>query len=40
MNDETPLEHDPEKWNPDFGKDHAQAKDLDPDPIHLNWIRV
>jgi hypothetical protein len=22
------LEHDPEKWEPVFGKDHAQAKSL------------
>jgi hypothetical protein len=21
-------EHDPEKWNPVFGKDHAQAKKI------------
>jgi hypothetical protein len=25
-----PLEHDPEKWKPVFGKDHAQMKDLNP----------
>jgi hypothetical protein len=24
------LEHDPEKWIPVFGKDHAQRKNLDP----------
>jgi len=34
------LEHDPEKWNPVFGKDHAQAKNLDDDPIQLNWVDV
>jgi hypothetical protein len=22
-----PLEHDPEKWKPVFGKDHAQTRD-------------
>jgi hypothetical protein len=22
----SPLEHDPEKWNPVFRKDHAQTK--------------
>jgi hypothetical protein len=30
------LELDPEKWKPVFGKDHAQTKNLDPDPIQLN----
>jgi hypothetical protein len=34
------LEHDPEKWAPVFGKDHAPIKNLDPDPILLNRIRV
>jgi hypothetical protein len=34
------LEHDPEKWKPVFGKDHAQTKDLDLDPISLDWIEV
>jgi hypothetical protein len=34
------LEHDPEKWKPVFGKDHAQNKKLDHDPIQLNWITV
>ena len=34
------LEHDPEKWNPVFGKDHAQNKNQDYDPIQLNWIIV
>jgi hypothetical protein len=34
------LEHDPEKWIPVFGKDHAQTKNLDPDPIQLNWIML
>jgi len=27
-----PLEHDPEKWEPVFGKDHAQNKKLDHGP--------
>src|ERR1700730_10991488 len=27
------LEHDPEKWKPVFGKDHAQTKILDYDPM-------
>jgi hypothetical protein len=30
------LEHDPEKWIPVFGKDHAQIKILDYDPIQLD----
>jgi hypothetical protein len=34
------LEHDPEKWKPVFGQDHAQTKILDYDPIQLNWIIV
>jgi hypothetical protein len=43
------FEHDPEKslpsdlirgWIPVFGKDHAQTKILDYDPIQLNWIIV
>jgi hypothetical protein len=34
------LEHDPEKWAPVFGKDDAQTKDLDHDPIQSNWIMV
>jgi hypothetical protein len=34
------LEHDPEKWKPVFGEDHAQTKKLDFDPIQLNWIGV
>jgi hypothetical protein len=34
------LEHDPEKWKPVFGKDHAQTQNLDPDPIQSKWIRV
>jgi hypothetical protein len=34
------LEHDPEKWKPVFGKDHAQMGNLDLDPIQLNWIKV
>jgi hypothetical protein len=28
------LEHDPEKWNPVFGKDHAQTKKLNHDSIN------
>jgi G3E family GTPase len=28
------LEHDPEKWIPVFGKDHAQTKKLDDEPHH------
>jgi hypothetical protein len=35
----TAQEHDPEKWNPVFGKDHAQTKNLALDPIQLNWIK-
>jgi hypothetical protein len=27
-------------WKPVFGKDHAQMKNLDLDPIQLNWIKV
>jgi hypothetical protein len=26
------LEHDPEKWKPVFGQDHAQTKKLEHDP--------
>ena len=33
-------EHDPEKWNPVFGSDHAQTQDLDHDPIQLSWLVV
>jgi len=33
-----PLEHDPEKWKPVFGKDHAQAKNLDHGPIQFDRI--
>jgi hypothetical protein len=29
------LEHDPEKWKPVFGKDHAQTNMPDHDPITL-----
>jgi hypothetical protein len=36
----TALEHDPEKWKPVFGKDHAQTKKLDHDPLQLTWIMV
>jgi hypothetical protein len=34
------LEHDPEKWKPVFGQDHAQTNNLDRDPIQSNWIMV
>ena len=34
------LEHDPEKWTPVFGQDHAQTNNLDRDPIRSNWITV
>jgi len=34
------LEHDPEKWNPVFGKDHAPLTNLDRDPIQFNRITV
>jgi hypothetical protein len=34
------LEHDPEKWEPVFGKDHAQTKKLESDPIQLKRIRL
>jgi hypothetical protein len=34
------LEHDPEKWKPVFGKDHAPKTNLDLDPIQLNWVKV
>src|SRR5215468_2475825 len=43
------LEHDPEKacpravtrgWEPVFGKDHAQTKRLQSDPIQLKRIRL
>jgi hypothetical protein len=34
------LEHDPEKWKPVFGKDHAQTKRLNHDPIQLDRIMV
>jgi hypothetical protein len=26
------AEHDPEKWRPVFGKDHAQTRNHDPEP--------
>jgi hypothetical protein len=35
-----PLEHDPEKWEPVFRKDHAQTKRLDHDAIPLNRIMI
>jgi hypothetical protein len=34
------LEHDPEKWTPVFGKDHAPTENLDHDPILSNRIMV
>jgi len=34
------LEHDPEKWIPVFRKDHAPTKNLDHDPIQIDWITV
>jgi hypothetical protein len=34
------LEHDPEKWTPVFGKDHAPMENPDHDPIQLNWVMV
>jgi hypothetical protein len=34
------LEHDPEKWKPVFGKDHAPTQYLDRDPIQLDRITV
>jgi hypothetical protein len=34
------LEHDPEKWEPVFRKDHAPTKKLDHDPIQLDRIMV
>jgi hypothetical protein len=33
-------EHDPEKWEPVFGKDHAQPRNPGHDPIQLNRIMV
>jgi hypothetical protein len=30
------LEHDPEKWEPVFGKDHAPNKELDQDDDSTN----
>jgi hypothetical protein len=35
-----PLEHDPEKWKPVFGKDHAPMKHLDNDPIQFDRMMV
>jgi hypothetical protein len=32
------VEHDPEKWEPVFGKDHAQTKGWSGMPIQLNLI--
>jgi hypothetical protein len=34
------LEHDPEKWKPVFGKDHAATKYLDHHPIQIDRIMV
>jgi hypothetical protein len=34
------LEHDPEKWEPVFRKDHAQTKRGDHDPIQPNRIMI
>jgi 4-hydroxyphenylacetate 3-monooxygenase len=34
------LEHDPEKWEPVFGKDHAQTKSWMLPPISSGWIRL
>jgi hypothetical protein len=34
------LEHDPEKWQPVFGKDHAPAENVDHDPLQPNRIVV
>jgi hypothetical protein len=34
------LEHDPEKWEPVFGKDHAQTKSQTMIPIQLDRIMV
>jgi hypothetical protein len=35
--EEVKLQHDPEKWKPVFGQDHAQNNR---DPIQLNWITI
>ena len=34
------LEHDPEKWEPVFGKRSCSSKKLDFDPIQSNRIKV
>jgi hypothetical protein len=34
------LVHDPEKWKPVFGKDHAPTQNLDLDPIRFDRIKV
>jgi hypothetical protein len=34
------LVHDPEKWKPVFGKDHAPTQNLDLDPIQFDRIKV
>jgi hypothetical protein len=34
------LEHDPEKWEPVFRKDHAQTKRYDHDAIFSNRIMI
>jgi hypothetical protein len=36
----TGLKHDPEKWTSGFPKDHAPIRNLDPDPIQSNRIKV
>jgi hypothetical protein len=35
-----PLEQDPEKWNPVFGKDHAPTQYPDRDSLQLDRIMV
>jgi hypothetical protein len=32
--------HDPEKWKPVFGKDHAPTQNLHLDPIQFDQIKV
>jgi len=34
------LEHDPEKWKPVFGKDHAPIKQLDHDRFQSDRVVV
>src|SRR5690606_17350833 len=33
------LRHDPEKWEPVFGKDHALSKMQETEMIQFQWIR-